>query len=61
MLNVRNTLDRIAFDCENQPAMCEKLTRLGIEFELDQVPGCPISQVFFCDPAGNGVELSFNG
>jgi len=58
-INVKNTLDHVAFNCENQPAMCEKLTAMGVQFRTNLVPDSPIRQVFFYDPAGNGVELSF--
>jgi hypothetical protein len=32
---------------------------MQIDFTHDRVPGAPIQQLFFYDPAGNGVELSF--
>ena len=57
--HLHTTLDHIAFQCENQTAMCEKLRAMGVEFTADRVPGSPIYQVFFSDPAGNGVELCF--
>jgi catechol 2,3-dioxygenase-like lactoylglutathione lyase family enzyme len=58
-VNIQNTLDHVAFNCRNQVAMCDKLSAMGVKFTKDQVPGRPIHQVFFFDPAGNGVELSF--
>lgn len=58
-VNVNNTLDHVAFNCENRPAMCGKLTAMGVQFSSSQVPDSPIHQVFFYDPVGNGVELSF--
>ncbi len=37
----------------------QKLDGLGIAFERATVPGRGIVQLFFSDPAGNGIELSF--
>jgi len=58
-IDVKNTLDHVAFNCENQRTMCDKLTAMGMQFSVNQVPDSPIRQVFFYDPAGNGMELSF--
>ncbi|MET3107265.1 catechol 2,3-dioxygenase-like lactoylglutathione lyase family enzyme [Oxalobacteraceae bacterium GrIS 2.11] len=57
--HIKNALDHVAFDCTDQPAMCARLASLGIPFTHDLVPDRPIRQVFFSDPAGNGIELSF--
>ena len=57
--HVVNTLDHIAFTCTDQTAMRARLTELDIKFTHDSVPGASIQQLFFYDPAGNGVELSF--
>jgi len=58
-VNVQNTLDHVAFTSSDQVAMCNNLTAMGVKFTTDLVPGRQIHQVFFYDPSGNGVELSF--
>lgn len=53
------TFDHVALDCSNWPEHESRLLRAGIEFQIDHVPGTEMRQVFFQDPAGNGVELIF--
>lgn len=53
------TVDHIAFGCKDFGAMCSKLESLGIEYRTTVVPVIEQRQVFFRDPAGNGVELNF--
>lgn len=55
----RGAIDHVAFACTDLDTMCEKLDSLGIRYSLSEVPGQGIRQVFFPDPLGNGVELSF--
>jgi catechol-2,3-dioxygenase len=38
-----------------------KLTQRGIKYRVAQVPETRQIQLFFHDPAGNGVELNFAG
>jgi catechol 2,3-dioxygenase-like lactoylglutathione lyase family enzyme len=52
-------VDHIAFACEDFSAMCRRLESLGIEYRTTVVPVLEQRQVFFRDPAGNGVELNF--
>lgn len=56
-----NTFDHVAFACIDRPAMEEKLQRLGIAYETTHVPATNQVQLFITDPAGNGVELNFDG
>ncbi|MBS0582206.1 MAG: VOC family protein [Proteobacteria bacterium] len=53
------TFDHVAFACENFEAMVARLAAAGIEHEIDEVPLTRRRQVFFRDPAGNGIELNF--
>jgi len=53
------TFDHVAFDCTGRAAFEATLERRGIAFERARVPGSTLVQVFFSDPAGNGVELDF--
>lgn len=53
-------IDHVAFRCTDFEAMCDGLDSLGIAYTLSEVPGKGIRQVFFSDPLGNGIELSFS-
>ncbi|HEY4369833.1 MAG TPA: VOC family protein [Steroidobacteraceae bacterium] len=55
------TFDHAAFNCSGRIEFERKLARLGIEYEVAQVPLTGQVQLFFKDPAGNGVELNFAG
>lgn len=55
----RGAIDHVAFICTDLDAMCSKLDSLEIRYSLSEVPGQGIRQVFFPDPLGNGIELSF--
>ena len=55
----RGTFDHVAFTCEDMPAMESKLRARAIPYRRAQVPGRPLAQIFVSDPAGNGVEFSF--
>ena len=57
---VATTFDHVAFSCVDRPAMEAKLKRLGLAYEVAQVPATRQVQLFIADPAGNGVELNFN-
>ena len=54
-----NTFDHAAFNCTGRTAFEQKLSDSGIAFELAEVPLTGQVQLFFKDPAGNGVELNF--
>jgi len=53
------TFDHVAFTCENFEAMRAALTAAGIAYEIEDVPLTGQRQIFFRDPAGNGIELNF--
>jgi catechol-2,3-dioxygenase len=53
------TFDHAAFNCAGQQDFEARLTRLGIRYEVARVPQTDQVQLFFDDPAGNGVELNF--
>lgn len=54
-----NTFDHAAFNCRGRREFEAKLTRLGIPYRTAEVPLTKQVQLFFTDPAGNGVELNF--
>lgn len=60
LTHVAATFDHAAFTCTDRPGMEARLKQHGIKFERGQVPAMGIIQLFIKDPAGNGVELSFN-
>ena len=53
------TFDHAAFNCTGRVEFERKLTNRGIKFEVAHVPQSDQVQLFFRDPAGNGVELTF--
>lgn len=59
--DTRTTFDHAAFSCSDRPEFEQRLARSGIRFSVVQVPETGVTQLFFKDPAGNGVELNFAG
>ncbi len=56
---VHTTFNHVAFRATDRAGVEAKLTRLGIAFHTDLIPVSGQYQIFFKDPAGNGVELNF--
>ena len=52
--------DHAAFRCTDRPAFEALLTQRGIDYRVAEVPLTGQIQIFFRDPAGNGVELNFS-
>jgi catechol 2,3-dioxygenase-like lactoylglutathione lyase family enzyme len=57
---VEGTFDHASFACTNRPEFERRLASLGIEYRVARVPLTGQVQLFFHDPAGNGVELAFS-
>jgi catechol 2,3-dioxygenase-like lactoylglutathione lyase family enzyme len=55
----KNTFDHAAFDCTGRDEVEQHLARHGIRYRTAHVPQTGVVQLFFSDPAGNGVELNF--
>ncbi|HEY9183269.1 MAG TPA: VOC family protein [Gammaproteobacteria bacterium] len=55
-----NTFSHAAFNCTGRAEFERRLRERGIEYRIAQVPLLGIDQLFFHDPAGNGVELQFD-
>ncbi len=53
------TFDHVALEASDWPAQRALLERHGIAYRQSLVPGTESLQVFFSDPAQNGVELIF--
>lgn len=57
--HVANTLDHVAFSCTDLPEAVARLKRHRVAYASGSVPLSGQRQLFFEDPAGNGVELNF--
>ena len=57
----KSSFDHIAFKTANYEAVLKKLKSLSIPFEEKPIPGMSVHQIFLHDPAGNRVELNFEG
>jgi catechol-2,3-dioxygenase len=55
-----NTFSHAAFNCTGRVELEQRLKSRGIPYRTAQVPLLNIAQLFFHDPAGNGVELQFD-
>jgi catechol-2,3-dioxygenase len=58
--NAANTFAHAAFNCTGRTEFEQRLKLRGISYRTAQVPLLNIVQLFFHDPAGNGVELQFD-
>jgi len=54
-------VDHVAFLSAGLKESEERLRAMGVAFRRTTVPETSITQLFFVDPAGNGVELQFVG
>lgn len=59
--DVATTFDHAAFNCTDRGAFESMLTQRNIKYKVAHVPETGRVQLFFRDPAGNGVELNFLG
>jgi catechol 2,3-dioxygenase-like lactoylglutathione lyase family enzyme len=57
---VDGTFNHASFACTNRREFERRLADLGIEYRVARVPLTGQVQLFFHDPAGNGVELCFS-
>ena len=53
------TFDHVAFRCDDDAAMRATLDAAGIRYAVEDAPERSQRQIFFRDPAGNGIELNF--
>ena len=58
-VNIKNTFDHMAFTAEDKDKYIKILEINEIKFHLRIVPEIGTEQIFFKDPAGNGIELIF--
>ncbi len=58
--DVPASFGHVAFACSDQTAYERRLAESGVKYDAAVVPDFGVTQLFFQDPAGNGVELSFD-
>jgi catechol-2,3-dioxygenase len=59
LINVDSTLDHVSFSANDKIFFIETLEKNNIVFKQRYIPEINIDQLFFKDPAGNGIELIF--
>jgi catechol 2,3-dioxygenase-like lactoylglutathione lyase family enzyme len=59
-VGVQTTFGHGAFNCTGRGDFEQALARHGVQYAVAQVPMTGQVQLFFRDPAGNGVELNFS-
>ncbi|MBU2676433.1 MAG: diguanylate cyclase [Woeseia sp.] len=59
MPSVQTSFNHAAFNCSGLQEFQERLSKLGVKYTTARVPELERVQIFFSDPAGNGVELNF--
>ena len=57
----KSSFDHVAFKTTNYQDVLKKLKSLSMPFEEKPIPGMTAHQIFLRDPAGNRVELNFEG
>jgi glyoxylase I family protein len=58
--SAKTTFAHAAFACTDRAAFERLLDARGIRYRVERVPMTNQVQLFFQDPAGNGVELGFD-
>jgi len=58
--NVATTFDHVAFTATDYDATIVRLEKLSIQFKTREISDAGQKQIFFLDPAGNGIELNFS-
>lgn len=57
---VLTTFDHVAFSCTDAAATEQHLQQHAIDYRVRMIAATGIRQIFFRDPAGNGVEFNFS-
>jgi len=57
--HVTATFDHVAFECAGRAETERRLADHGVAYRVARVPLTGQVQLFFTDPAGNGIELNF--
>ena len=59
MSSDQTSFNHAAFNCSGLQEFQQRLSKLGVQYTTARVPDLKRVQLFFSDPAGNGVELNF--
>ena len=59
LINVNSTLDHVSFSASDKSFFIETLEKNNIFFKERYISEINVDQLFFKDPAGNGIELIF--
>lgn len=54
-------LDHVAFQGQDLEAMIARLEQANIEYRQSHIAELDLTQLFFTDPAGTGLEVNFHG
>ena len=57
----KSSYDHVAFKTADYENVLKRLQSLNVPFEEKPIPGMTAHQIFLRDPAGNRVELNFDG
>ena len=57
----RDGLDHVAFRSSGVDGLRERLDGRGVPYRVSYVAELDLSQVFFTDPVGTGIEVNFPG
>ena len=57
----KSSFDHVAFKTTRYHDVLKKLKSLNISYDEKPIPGMTAHQIFLRDPAGNRVELNFDG
>ena len=57
----KSSFDHVAFKTDHYQDVLKKLKSLNISYDEKHIPGMTAHQIFLRDPAGNRVELNFDG
>jgi glyoxylase I family protein len=57
--NMATTFDHVAFTATDYADTVTRLDKLGVKYRLREISDAGQRQIFFSDPAGNGIELNF--
>ena len=58
--NLATTFDHVAFTATDYDAKIVRLEKLASQFRIHEISDAGQKQIFFRDPAGNGIELNFS-
>ena len=57
--DIQTTLNHVALACTGRAEVEQRLQEFGVSYRTAHVPATNVVQLFIKDPAGSGIELSF--